>query len=144
MQSRLSCRAPPLTGVARNRHCSTTHPTKPLQPDLEYIPLIIVGLFLLVLVARAKRKRKHIEQQQPQPAAPAPITHPTPEIIGPRELVPLAAQLHHIENAFAPFAANSAHPSELRQHPDFKQGVTLLADASVPLETALQYALGAN
>jgi hypothetical protein len=48
------------------------------------------------------------------------------------------------ESSFAPFAANSAHPSELRQHPDFKHGVALLSDSSIPLETVLQYALGGN
>ncbi len=82
--------------------------------------------------------------QQPAPAPAPPAAHPPPEIIDPREPAPLPAQLHHIENAFAPFAANSAHPSELRQHPDFKHGVTLLADPSIPLETVLQYALGGN
>jgi hypothetical protein len=116
---------------------------------LEYIPFIIAGLFLLVRIIRAKRQRRLVAQQQAQqasapPVTPAPQPLVPPEIIGPRDPVPLAAQLHQIENSFAPFAASSAHPSDLRQHPDFRHGVALLADSSIPLETVLQYALGGN
>jgi ATP-dependent Clp protease ATP-binding subunit ClpC len=118
-----------------------------LKTTLEYIPLIIIGIFLLVRLIKAKRQRKQTaseSQAAPAPASETPQQVTVPEIIGPREPLPIAAALHQIENAFAPFAANSAHPSELRQHPEFKHGVVLLADAATPLETVMQYALGAN
>ena len=77
-----------------------------MKPHLEYILLIIFGLFLLVRLIRAKRQRRLVERQQAQPASAPPVTPAPqplvpPEIIGPREPVPLAAQLHQIESSFA-------------------------------------------
>ena len=64
--------------------------------------------------------------------------------LGSDEPPPLTARLHHLEAGFAAFAASSAHPRELPEHPDFQNAVNLLADPAVPLDVVMQYALGAN
>jgi ATP-dependent Clp protease ATP-binding subunit ClpC len=115
-----------------------------LKATLEYFPGVIVGILLLVWVIRASRRRKPVAAQEQAPPAPPNPTATEPEIIVPGERVPIATELHQIENAFAAFASNSAHPSELRQHPEFQRGAALLADQSVSLETVVQYAFGAN
>lgn len=80
---------------------------------------------------------------QAVPAPPAP-TVPT-EILPPAtDANVLTARLHELENQFAAFASNAAHPSALNAHPQFEEAVRLLSVPSVPLETVLQYAEGAN
>jgi ATP-dependent Clp protease ATP-binding subunit ClpC len=56
----------------------------------------------------------------------------------------LSAHLHELEGVFSPLASNYAHPRELESQPQFAEAVKLLADAAVPLDTVMQYALGAN
>src|SRR5215467_13663408 len=56
----------------------------------------------------------------------------------------LSARLHSLEAVYAPLASNLAHPRELEDQPQFREAVTLLEDLEVPLDTVMQYALGAN
>jgi ATP-dependent Clp protease ATP-binding subunit ClpC len=56
----------------------------------------------------------------------------------------LGARLHRLEAVFAPSASTAAHPRELADQPTFQEAVRLLEAKSVTLETALQYATGAN
>ena len=56
----------------------------------------------------------------------------------------LTARLHRLEGAFSAGASNLAHPRELEDHAAFREAVALLQGASVPLETVMQYANGAN
>src|SRR6185436_17608332 len=76
---------------------------------------------------------------------PAPLPQPEPEEFhGAPEVDSLTVRLHTLANAFEAFGDNSAHPRDLAQHAKFKEAVASLADTSVPVETVLQYAVGAN
>ena len=77
-------------------------------------------------------------------SAPAPdaATTPVPALAPPAE--PLATRLQQLESEFGATASNSAHPRELAELPQFLEAVELLRSAAVPLDTVLQYALGAN
>ncbi len=70
-----------------------------------------------------------------------------PEILPPAQIAaeePLSAKLRKCEAAFLPLADNAAHPREFYDDADFKQAVSMLANAAVPLKTVSQYALGTN
>ena len=56
----------------------------------------------------------------------------------------LSARLHGLEAVFSPLASNLAHPRELEDQQQFAEAVKLLEDPGVPLDTVMQYALGAN
>ena len=56
----------------------------------------------------------------------------------------LSTRLHGLEAVFSPLASNLAHPRELEDQPQFAEAVSLLQDPDVPLDTVMQYALGAN
>ena len=56
----------------------------------------------------------------------------------------LSTRLHSLEAVFSPLASNLAHPRELEDQPQFAEAVKLLEDPAVPLDTVMQYALGAN
>jgi ATP-dependent Clp protease ATP-binding subunit ClpC len=57
---------------------------------------------------------------------------------------PLSTRLHRLQAVLIPAADNSAHPRELEDQAEFRLAVRLLQDASVSLDTVLQYAFGAN
>src|SRR5258705_468642 len=76
----------------------------------------------------------------PAPAPPAPPdVEPTTAAAA-----SLSARLHSLETVFSPLASNLAHPRELEDQPQFAEAVRLLQDSGVPLDTVMQYALGAN
>ena len=79
----------------------------------------------------------------PDPTAPTPPgePEPAPAESGPE---PLSAKLHRLSTPLEAFGDATAHPRELGDRSEFKDAVTLLSDAHVPLETVTQYALGAN
>jgi hypothetical protein len=56
----------------------------------------------------------------------------------------LSTRLHGLEAVFSPLASNLAHPRELEDQQQFAEAVRLLEDPGVPLDTVMQYALGAN
>ena len=56
----------------------------------------------------------------------------------------LSARLYRLDAAFAPTTHTAAHPRDLAENKDFLEAVGLLKADSVPLDTVLQYALGAN
>ena len=76
----------------------------------------------------------------------APAASPTAEASssGDAAAASLSGRLHSLEAVYAPLASNLAHPRELEDQPQFREAVTLLADLEVPLDTVMQYALGAN
>jgi ATP-dependent Clp protease ATP-binding subunit ClpC len=113
--------------------------------SLEVVILVIIAIFLGAHVIRALRERKAKAERTIPVSVDAPVASAAePETLGPDEPPPLTARLHHLEAGFAAFAASSAHPRELPEHPDFQNAVNLLADPAVPLDVVMQYALGAN
>src|SRR5262245_45008885 len=108
--------------------------------------LIVLLIFAAFHFAKIRRRIKEQRQRQAATGASiAPVQHaPAAEIIPPNQRLPLAAQLHQLESALAGFAANTAHPRELRETAEFGRASALLADNAVPLETVMQYAHGAN
>ncbi|HKD57065.1 MAG TPA: hypothetical protein VKD45_06100, partial [Hyphomicrobiaceae bacterium] len=76
----------------------------------------------------------------------APTASPTAEASpsGDAAAASLSGRLHSLEAVYAPLASNLAHPRELEDQPQFREAATLLADLEVPLDTVMQYALGAN
>jgi ATP-dependent Clp protease ATP-binding subunit ClpC len=116
---------------------------------LESSVLITIAV-IVALVWGAQAIKAHLQRRRrANEAAPdAPDTQVQslvePVVLGATDQPPLAAQLHHLENALAPFAASSAHPRELCEHADFRRAADLLADPAVPLDVVMQYALGAN
>ena len=75
------------------------------------------------------------------PAAPVPALAPPAETAAGE---PLGARLQELENVFSPTTHSAAHPRELAEQPQFVEAVALLTAPGVPLDTVLQYALGAN
>jgi ATP-dependent Clp protease ATP-binding subunit ClpC len=113
--------------------------------SLEVVILVIIAVFLGAHMIRALRERKAKAEKTIPVSVDAPVASAAePEILGPDEPPPLTARLHHLEAGFAAFAASSAHPRELPEHPDFQNAVNLLADPAVSLDVVMQYALGAN
>ncbi len=73
--------------------------------------------------------------------------NPVPALAPPAETAagePLSARLQELESVFSPTTHSSAHPRELSEQPQFQEAVALLKAPGVPLDTVLQYALGAN
>ena len=82
---------------------------------------------------------------QPQPAAIDPTTaRATSDAGTAAAATSLSTRLHALEAVFSPLASNLAHPRELEDQPQFAEAVRLLEDPAVPLDTVMQYALGAN
>jgi ATP-dependent Clp protease ATP-binding subunit ClpC len=120
---------------------------------------ILIGVFLAWLyplsgsararlsswISRAWARLRAGMASSPTPSAPAPAqaaASGNTAAGGGGE--PLTARLHALEAAFAPYAANYAHPRELEDQAAFKEAARLLQDDQVGLDTVLQYALGAN
>jgi len=113
---------------------------------LEHLFAVVLGLaFGLWLAARAGWKvawpLARRDQRAHPPASQSSLHAST---AGDAAAASLSARLHGLEAVYAPLAANLAHPRELEDQPQFAEAVTLLADQAVPVETVLQYALGAN
>jgi ATP-dependent Clp protease ATP-binding subunit ClpC len=110
--------------------------------------LFIIPMIAIVLAGQAirlwQRRRKPVQKltitQSTVTPAPSEVTA-SPVTAA---QTPLAAELHGLEGAFAPFGASTAHPRDLSVHPAFQHAADLLADPSVAMDTLLQYALGAN
>ena len=137
---------------------------------MNYLIVIVVGLALFWLMRPARaplrekwqtRARGYASQAQDQvaaawrklieagetptgetPATPAPALAPPAETAAAGE--PLGARLQELENVFSPTTHSAAHPRELGEQPQFVEAVGLLKAPGVPLDTVLQYALGAN
>jgi hypothetical protein len=112
---------------------------------LNYLVGILFGLAAGLLLANLSRWQKKLFN----PAAPTAGVAEQPLLAGPAAASPpeagsLTARLHARENIFAPLVSNFAHPRELNEQPAFLEAAALLADASVPLDTVLQYARGVN
>src|ERR1700738_498208 len=100
--------------------------------SLEVVIFVIIVIFLGARMIRALRERKAKAEKTIPVSVDAPVASAAePEILGPDELPPLTARLHHLEAGFAAFAASTAHPRELPEHPDFQNAVNLLADPTV-------------
>jgi ATP-dependent Clp protease ATP-binding subunit ClpC len=112
-----------------------------LEPIVVTIVIIVIAVGLPAIL-EWRRRRLATQQSAPAPAAVGPVVSGVLAGAVLSKEASLAAELHALENAFAPFGASSAHPRELVDHPQFTQAVALLFD--VPLETVMQYALGAN
>jgi hypothetical protein len=100
---------------------------------------VVIPLFLVVVVVGARLVRVFSKRKaQPQQADPGildgQIEPPGPLIPVPGEPPFLATRLHQLEGAFGTFAANSAHPRELTEHPDFQSAVNLLVDLAVSVD----------
>jgi ATP-dependent Clp protease ATP-binding subunit ClpC len=117
---------------------------------LEYLLTIVVGLAVgLWLATRAGWKLSWPWPAQPQPAAIDPGTPPstaraTSDAGTAAAATSLSTRLHGLEAVFSPLASNLAHPRELEDQPQFAEAARLLEDPGVPLDTVMQYALGAN
>ena len=119
--------------------------------DLEHLVTIVIGLAIgLWLAARAGWTLHWPWPAQPAPRRPIPPCSATPAHGSPAETATtaaaasLSARLHALEAVFSPLASNLAHPRELEDQPQFAEAVKLLEDPGVPLDTVMQYALGAN
>jgi ATP-dependent Clp protease ATP-binding subunit ClpC len=117
---------------------------------LEHLFTIIVGLAIgLWLATRSGWKFTWPTVTKPQSAvsdAPpvASTASPPPETAAAAASASLSSRLHGLEAVFSPLASNLAHPRELEDQPQFAEAAKLLEDPSVPLDTVMQYALGAN
>jgi ATP-dependent Clp protease ATP-binding subunit ClpC len=80
--------------------------------------------------------------QETRPAQPAVAGDAAGTQGAPEET--LSASLYRLDAAFAPTTHTAAHPRDLAENKDFLEAVGLLRAESVPLDTVLQYALGAN
>lgn len=106
--------------------------------SLEVVILVIIAIFLGAHVKRALRERRAKAERTIPVSVDAPVASAAePEILGPDEPPPLTARLHHLEAGFAAFAASSAHPRELPEHPDFQNAVNLPADPAVSLDVVM-------
>ena len=120
--------------------------------DLEHLLTIVIGLAVgLWLARRAGWTLRWPWPAQPAPAptdaaiSPPPAPEPAPaEADTTTAAASLSARLHALEAVFSPLASNLAHPRELEDQPQFAEAVKLLQDPAVPLDTVMQYALGAN
>jgi hypothetical protein len=114
---------------------------------LEHLIAVVLGLaFGLWLARRAGWKAAWPTSWRLKPGAPAaspPSAQATPPA-GDAAAASLSARLHSLEAVYAPLASNLAHPRELEDQPQFREALTLLQDPEVPLDTVMQYALGAN
>ena len=118
--------------------------------DLEHFLTIVVGLAVgLWLATRAGWKFPWSWPAQPQPAAIDPgaaqsTAQATSDAGTAAAATSLSTRLHSLEAVFSPLASNLAHPRELEDQSQFAEAVRLLQDPGVPLDTVMQYALGAN
>ena len=121
--------------------------------DLEHLLTIVIGLAVGLWLA----KRGGWTLRWPWPAPPPPARPLQPLPLSPRHreqvsadaattaaAASLSARLHALEAVFSPLASNLAHPRELEDQQQFAEAVKLLEDPDVPLDTVMQYALGAN
>ena len=56
----------------------------------------------------------------------------------------LSSRLFPLRQAIESFAESSSHPREIENRDEFKQAVALLADAAVPTDVVVEYAIGGN
>ena len=119
---------------------------------MEHLVTIVIGLAIgLWLARRAGWTLRWPWPAQPAPAptdaaiSPPPAPEPAPaEADTTSAAASLSARLHALEAVFSPLASNLAHPRELEDQPQFAEAVKLLQEPAVPLDTVMQYALGAN
>ena len=115
---------------------------------MEHLLTIVVGLAVwLWLATRAGWKFPWPAWSQPattDAGATASLAQAPPDAATAVAVDPLSTRLHSLEAVFSPLASNLAHPRELEDQPQFAEAVRLLQDPSVPLDTVMQYALGAN
>lgn len=111
---------------------------------MEHLIAVVLGLaFGLWLAKRAGWKAAWPAWWRlGAPAASPPSAQASPP--GDAAAASLSTRLHSLEAVYAPLASNLAHPRELEDQPQFREAITLLQDAEVPLDTVMQYALGAN
>ena len=112
---------------------------------MDNVAAILVGLAAGLLLARVSNWHSS-RLKKNEPAASHDEPSKSAATGAPNQSAPatLAERLHTLEGAFAPFASASAHPSELGEHPQFKEAAGLLADSRIALQTVMQYAQGAN
>lgn len=115
---------------------------------MEKLFTILIGVVAgLLLAARLGWKPSGLDwfakKAPPTPAAAPPPAQSEPQA-GAAAAASLSTRLHELESVYAPLASNYAHPRELEDQAQFAEAVKLLADPAVPLDTVMQYALGAN
>ncbi len=98
-----------------------------------FVTLVGIGVGILVVLGRRWRQ-PDAPGAKPNAPQPAPST----------ELEPLTTRLYRLEGAYSQGASNLAHPRELEDNSAFREAVALLTDATVPLDSVMQYALGTN
>jgi ATP-dependent Clp protease ATP-binding subunit ClpC len=118
-------------------------PGHPLEYGVLILFLFVVAVRTVWLLRERRAERRQKQAHQKQALAAQQVQAQQAVIIAPAQQ-PLAGSLHALENAMSAFAAASAHPRELREHPDFQAAVDLLADPAVTVDVVMQYALGGN
>ena len=104
---------------------------------------ILVGIVIGLLLRAALRRppaseEKGLPTDLQDPAKPAALS--APESAPPD----LGSRLYPLRQAIEGFGESSSHPRELENRDELKQAIALLADASVPLDVVVEYALGSN
>jgi ATP-dependent Clp protease ATP-binding subunit ClpC len=105
----------------------------------DYVLLLAVAVIAAFYLGWRMREAR--SPPSPRAERPAAIPEVLPSV---SDTNALTTRLHELENSYAAFASNAAHPSALNANPQFEEAVRLLAQTSVPLKTVLQYAEGAN
>jgi ATP-dependent Clp protease ATP-binding subunit ClpC len=115
---------------------------------VEKFLVIVIGLAIGLWLALRGRWRLVWPIVRVPPPEPPLLTSPAPVPSqgegSPGDGTSLSSRLHNLEAVFSPLASNLAHPRELEDQPQFAEAVRLLEDRAVPLDTVMQYALGAN
>ena len=115
---------------------------------MEHLLTVVVGLVVgLWLATQAGWKFPWPAQRQPDATdavASAAAAQASADATATAAPDSLSARLHALESVFSPLASNYAHPRELEEQPQFAEAVALLQDPAVPLDSVMQYVLGAN
>jgi ATP-dependent Clp protease ATP-binding subunit ClpC len=100
--------------------------------------LFIIALAAGSLAVLAWRWRQRRSRTEPAPAPPV-VAEPISA-----EGDSLTTRLHRLEGIYSQGASDLAHPRELEDQSAFRDAVGLLQSPSLPLDTLMQYANGAN
>lgn len=97
------------------------------------LAVLTVGIFF----AFALRKELRAHFRGKRDAADAEIVPPAAF-----DAQALTGRLYELDQIFAPFGSNAAHPGDLYAQPQFREAVRLLAQPGVPLATVMRFVEG--